>query len=170
MDDGQAKLITHARILVSEAKPSSDPATLRSLLPPDLQPNDLVFLLPVPASRLIEGSSPLPGAQHYFPPLDPPTPILDALNGTVFVEFPTVTILPRSRWDELLQSGRARIVPKLDVQPVPPRIEQGVKRKREEATGTVQPTAKSQANGILVGLDDYASGSEEEEDGAAVTR
>ncbi|KAJ9115604.1 hypothetical protein QFC20_000929 [Naganishia adeliensis] len=66
--------------------------------------------LPTPPTT---ASSSTTGAQRFYPPFSATDPLESVLQGTSFLEFPTIHVFLRTHWDRLVQEGRVAVVPLL---------------------------------------------------------
>ena len=114
----EKRMTSHSRVIVLDSSRTADMATFTSLLPPDseLEPNDLVFVLPYHTfNRDTSLPAPSSKSEAFFPPLDRSVPIIEALKGTAFVEFPTVHVYPLAIWEASRNDGRVVVMPLLAV-------------------------------------------------------
>lgn len=127
-----SNMVNHPR--VAFPPPSGPPATLPSLLPAELGGReDLVCVLPYHTSQH-EGISSIPG-QRFFPPLSTTLPLIDALRGTSFVEFPIVRVFTQTEWNAKVKRGEVVVLPLLcAVQPSSPVNRQRVDHSKPSAT------------------------------------
>ncbi|ORX37143.1 hypothetical protein BD324DRAFT_650751 [Kockovaella imperatae] len=168
--DGESHSTLKPRVLIEAPSDKSLeqtlPVSLSALLPPDLAArSDLAFAISVPASYIHEDPDSYHGSKLYFPTLDASVPILEALRGIVFLEYPTITIMSRSSWDAQVQDGRVKVLPLLQVST---RFhDNAYKRKRgdEDTTTTSadgKPDIVTQPSTALAELGGYDSDSNEE--------
>lgn len=150
----EQQTVTHPRVSVLPR--STPPATLNSLLPPDVLAKQPILALPYYYPRSRESPDPTPPsrATKYFTPLDGSLPIDQALNGTAFVEFPTVRVFERTEWLGKLGNGEGMVVPRFETKVVEEKKSVSAKRERPEELG--------------LGLGGYGSSDEEDaEEGEA---
>lgn len=146
----EQETITHPRVSVLPR--ATPPATLNALLPAEVLAKQPILALPYyyPRSREVPDPTPASRAAKYFPPLDGGAPIDQVLNGTAFVEFPTVRVFDRAEWMGMLGRGEVAVVPRFETRVVEEKPSVPKKRERPEELG--------------LGLGGY--GSSDEEDGA----
>lgn len=126
----EQQTITHPRVSVLPR--SSPPTTLNSLLPPDVLAKQPILALPYyyPRSRDVPDPTPPSRATKYFTPLDGNLPVDQALNGTAFVEFPTVRVFDRTEWLGKLGNGEVAVIPRFETK-VAAEEKKSVPAKRE---------------------------------------
>lgn len=122
-------MVNHPRLAFPPQ--SGEPATLHSLLPVNMRERaGLIFALPYHNPQHMELSS-IPGGQRFFPPLSPDVPVIDALRGTSFVEFPTIRVYAKAEWDDKQRRGEVVVLPLL--QPAAP-ISDSPKKFKDQTT------------------------------------
>lgn len=155
-EGAEQQTITHPRVSVLPR--ATPPATLNSLLPEDVLAKNPILALPYywPRSRDTPDPTPPSRAAKYFPPLDGGVPIDQALNGTAYVEFPTVRVFERTEWLGKLGNGEVSVVPRFETKvpgpgPGPAVLDKTVPAKRERPAE------------LGLGLGGYGSDSDDEE-------
>lgn len=155
--DAEQQNITHPRVSVLPR--SVPPATLNSLLPEDLLAKNPILALPYyyPRSRDTPDPTPPSRSAKYFPPLDGSKPIDQALNGTAYVEFPTIRVFDRTEWLGKLGNGEVSVVPRFETKVA----ESGP----AAAQAKTVPAKRARPEGLGLGLGAYDSNSDEDDEG-----
>lgn len=162
--------ITSPRVPV--LPPATPPATLNSLLPEAVLAQSPILALPYyyPRSRDTPDPSPPSRAAKYFPPLDGSKPIDQALNGTAYVEFPTIRVFERTEWLGKLGTGEVAVVPRFETKVPGPTAAQEktvpAKRERPEELGLGLGGYDSNSNSDDDGEEEEAEGGEGGDDNA----